>query len=71
MNTAAVAASDVGTNTVAAEADHVVVGMHIAAAVPAAVGTNIVAFAALDCYDYQHMMSMFADSVHQAIAVAE
>lgn len=74
MNTAAVAvaASAVGTNTVAAEADHVVVvGMHIAAAVPAVVGTNIAAFAAPDCYGYQQMMSMFADSVHQAIAVAE
>ena len=52
MNTAAVAvaASAVGTNTAAAGADLVaVVGMHIAAAVPAVVGTNIVAFAALDC----------------------
>ena len=51
MNTAAVAvaASAAGTNTAAAEADLVVVGMHIAADVPAFVDTNIVAFAALDC----------------------
>ena len=76
MNTAAVAVADsaVDTNTVAAEADLVVVvGMHIAAEADlvVVVGMNIAAVAAPDCYDDHQMMPMFAGSAHPAIAEQE